>query len=662
MEADDLMAAIFPQLAACQENVAGPIEIPDHPIVAQTLDDCCTEAMDLESLIELVGNIRSGDVSVRCVDTVEPSVLSHEILNGRPYTFLDDAPLEERRTRAVAIRRGIPLEAHDLSELDPVIVAEVELEVEPSPRDAEELHDLLCALGIMRTASKFAAFAAALTAKHRLLEVTLADGTTAWCATERRQLLEAAFPTAGFSESWRVEQPTGQLERLDALRAIVAGHLDVSIPLTLEQLSFRTCIADRVALDGVLAQLEAKGQMLRVQDERYGAKRIVARIHARQRDRTRRSIKPVPIAAYLRFLVDYQHLGRSKLSGPGGLLSVIDQLQGIEAPAGAWEESILPARVAGYNAAMLDQLAANGEIGWARLSLRGDQDEERRSGSSPSRATPISLFRRSDVDWLIAATRGEGRAKPPVVGAAAEVWTALDSGGALFFSDLVERTHRMPIEVADALWDGVARGLLTADGFTAMRVLLSGRYRMSTSRTGRSTRAGRPALRRLQSSQGQGVPKVAPALAGGRWSLLAETDPGVFDRDELAESLATQLLERWGVVCWEIAQRERLGVPWREVLWALRRLEARGLVRGGRFIAGPVGEQFALEHVLVDLRRAADAEPMGFETRISAADPLNLTGILIPGPRVPAVRGHEIVLVDGVAPSAEGHPAGSAAS
>jgi ATP-dependent Lhr-like helicase len=664
MEADDLMAAIFPQLAACQENVAGPIQIPDHPIVAQTLDDCCTEAMDLEALIALVGGIRSGEVGVRCVDTVEPSVLTHEILNGRPYTFLDDAPLEERRTRAVAIRRGIPLEAHDLSELDPLIIAEVESEVTPSPRDAEEFHDLLLALGILRAEPRFSGFADLLATSNRVLQVMLEGGDIAWCATERRELVEAAFPTAKFSAPWRLVPAPAHLERLDAMRSVVAGHLDVAVPLTLDELAQRTCITDRVALEGVLAQLEARGQMLRVQGDRFGAKRIVARIHSRQRDRTRRSIEPVPIAAYLRFLVDYQHLGSSRLSGIGGLLAVIDQLQGLEAPAGAWEESILPARVAGYTTSMLDQLAANGEVGWARLTLRGDTDDEHRSGSTPSRATPIALFRRSDADWLLAAARGEGRAVWPNLGAAAQVCAELASSGALFFSDLVERTHRLPVELAEALWDGVARGVVTSDGFTAMRVLLSGRYRASASRGAssrgvRSARPGRPALRRLSGVPQPGAHKIMPALAGGRWSLVAEPDAGTFERDELAESVATQLLERWGVVCWEIAQRERLGISWREVLWALRRLEARGLVRGGRFIAGPVGEQFALENVGVALQRAARADVVGHELRLSAADPLNLTGILLPGPRVPAVRGRELLFVDGV-PRAD--QVGSAAS
>jgi ATP-dependent Lhr-like helicase len=662
MEADDLMAAIFPQLAACQENVAGPIEIPDHPIVAQTLDDCCTEAMDLEALIALVGDIRSGEVAVRCVDTVEPSVLTHEILNGRPYTFLDDAPLEERRTRAVALRRGIPLEAHDLSELDPMIIAEVESEVAPSPRDAEEFHDLLLALGILREDPSFSSFAALLASAHRVLGVTLEDGTLAWCATERRALVEAAFSGVEFSAPWRLDSASPAPERLDALRTLVAGHLDISIPLTLDELAHRTCITDRLALEGVLVQLEATGQMLRVQGDRYGAKRIVARIHSRQRDRTRRSIEPVSVATYCRFLVDYQHLGSSRLSGVGGLLAVVDQLQGLEAPAGAWEESILPARVAGYTTSMLDQLAANGEVGWARLTLRGESEQEHRAGTTPSKATPIAVFRRSDLDWLLAATRGEGSATSPTLGATAEVCAELDASGALFFSDLAERTHRLPLELADALWDGVARGLVTADGFSAMRVLLSGRYRTSSSRGGRSARPGRPALRRLTGAPAQGAQKIMPALAGGRWSLVVAPDAGTFDRDELAESVATQLLERWGVVCWEIVQRERLGIAWREVLWALRRLEARGLVRGGRFIAGPVGEQFALENVVVALQRTARDEAIGREVRLSAADPLNLTGILLPGPRVPAVRGRELVFVDGVPRANDREALGVAAS
>jgi ATP-dependent Lhr-like helicase len=500
----------------------------------------------------------------------------------------------------------------------------------------------------MRKQPDYAVFADALAAKGRLLSVKLDGSDVVWCATERREFVEAAFTEAEFSESWRLVPPQLQPERLDALRAIVAGHLDVAIPLMLEELSARACISDLVALEGVLSQLEAMGQMLRVQHNKYAAKRIVARIHSRQRDRSRSSVKAVSPATFLRFLFEYQHLGKARLGGLDGLLTVLDQLQGLEAPAGAWEESILPSRISAYSASLLDQLAQNGELGWARLSLRAESDEERRPGSTPSRSTPISLFRRSDAKWLLAAARGEARAVVPTLGAAAEVCAELASGGALFFADLADRTHRMPTEIAEALWTGVARGVITADGFSALRVLLAGRYRASSNRPSRTSRAGRPLLRRVAPASTPGMQRLAPTLAGGRWSLVNEPQSDAFERDELAESIASQMLERWGVLCWEIAQRERLGLPWREVLWALRRLEARGLVLGGRFIAGPVGEQFALPSVRDWLSRVADREPDGTEVRVSAADPINLTGILLPGPRIPAVRGRHIVFIDGV--------------
>ncbi len=646
MEADDLMAAIFPGLAACQENVTGPIEIPDHPIVRQTVDDCCTEAMDLAALTELVGRIRSGAVALHCVDTTQASVLSHEIVNGRPYTFLDDAPLEERRTRAVTLRRGIPLEAHDLSALDPLIVAEVAAEIAGDPRDPDELHDLLMGSVLLAPDGRWGALHARLVDQGRAMGLITAPGAPArWCATERRGLLEAAYPRAVFHPDYRLagDPPVAAEE---ALTAVVRGALELSAPRTAAELAHELQLGAG-ALAAALAALQGRGEILAVPGDAYGARRVLQRIHSRQRDRERRRYPAVSVRDLMRFLLDWQHVAPgSRRRGIDGLALVIDQLQGVEVAVGAWEEPVLAARLEHYRPQLLDELCANGAIAWGRLSLRADEEAPRRASATPSRATPVALVGREDLSWLVAAARGGALPARPAVGASAEVIEVLEHRGALFFSDLCEATGRLALEIADALWDGVARGLVTADGFTALRHLLAGRYRSAT-HTGH---APRRALRR------PGRSAVPPALAGGRWSLL-EVHGAEGDTEELAEAVAGQLLDRWGIVFRDLVRRESFALPWREVLFALRRLEARGQCRGGRFVAGPVGEQFALPEALAQLRAVASRPLDGTLVRLSAADPLNLTGPLLSGERVPAIAGHELVLVDGLPRAAEPGPA-----
>ena len=354
----------------------------------------------------------------------------------------------------------------------------------------------------------------------------------------------------------------------------------------------------------------------------------------------------------MRFLLEWQHVApRTRLAGLDGLAEAIGQLQGMEAPVAAWEESLLPGRVIGYQAALLDELCAHGEIAWGRPSLKATDPEKapRRASATPSRATPITIARRDDLAWLLAAARGETLPLGPDAGAAAEVLEALGDRGALFFADLCDATGRLPTEIAEALWEGVARGLITADGFRAVRALLNGRYRSVESRPDRGRPGGpgraRPGFARPRPrSAGAHVP---PALAGGRWSRLAAALPSDFVPDELAEAVAMQLLTRWGVVFRDLALRESLSISWRDVLWALRRLEARGIARGGRYVAGVSGEQYGLPEAVDQLRAIGRREHDATIVRIGAADPLNLTGILLPGPRIPAVRGHEIVLRDG---------------
>jgi ATP-dependent helicase Lhr and Lhr-like helicase len=607
MEADDLMAAVFPTLAACQENVApGPLEIPDQPLVRQTLEDCLHEAMDIDGLRELVAGIETGRIKVLVRDTTEPSVLAHEILNGQPYTYLDDAPLEERRSRQVRVPRGLPVDARDLARLDPEAIERVREQVRPDPRDADELHDLLMTLYVMRPEPQWLPWFDELSSLGRAGKVG-----AFWCATERRAAV--SHPDDGVTAE------------------MLRGHLDVRGPSTPAELAAATGMDVTMAL----VRLEEEGFALRGRftdpdgAEQWCARRVLTRIHAYTRQRQRREIEPVTARDFMRFLLRWQHVAPgTQREGSRGVLAVIEQLQGFELAAGAWERSVLPARVTGYRREWLDEVCLAGDVVWGRLSLRDSPLPS--SGLSPSRATPITLTIRDDLPWLLLAVRGAACPQPPGPGRTGEVIEALAERGALFQSDLVSLTRRLPTEIEDALWDGVARGMVTADGFRAVRSLFG--HRAAAAAPGRR-------LRRA----GSGV-----ARTGGRWSLLppalADCDP-----DELAEAVAEQLVVRWGVVFRDLLVRENLAVPWREVLWAFRRMEARGTVRGGRFVAGFSGEQFAHPDAVEALRLVRKAPLTGETIRLSAADPLNLTGIVLPGPRIPAIATNAVSYCDGAA-------------
>jgi ATP-dependent Lhr-like helicase len=642
MEADDLMAAVFPTLAACQENVApGPLEIPDHLLVRQTLTDCLRDAMDIDGLKDLVAGIESGRVSVVVRDTTEPSVLAHEILNGRPFTFLDDAPLEERRSRAVPLRRGLPVEPHELGELDPAAIEQVAEQVRPDPRDEHELHDLLLSLVAMRPAESFRPWFDVLVAGRRAAEIH-GPGGVIWSAAERLPAIRALFPDAGVPDGSgpnAAEQPDEET----AVAALLRGHLECRGPTTTADLAAAACLPESLIERG-LAAVEAEGLAIRGRftpaaraasgPEEYCSRRLLARIHVYTRQRHRREIEPVTAQDFMRFLLRWQHVtDGTRREGRHGVLAVIEQLQGFELATGAWEGSVLPARVEGYRREWLDELCMSGQACWGRLSVRDAEPDEapRRAGLTPSRATPITLALRDDLPWLLRAARGDVTPAEPGVGRTRDVLDALRQRGALFRADLATLTGRLPSEVDEALWDAVARGLVTADAFKAVRVLL----RRGSPERYAPTRGLRRGLR-------------ASTGASGRWSLLPEPAADA-DRDELAEAVAEQLAARWGVVFRDLMARESLAVPWRDVLWAFRRMEARGTMRGGRFVVGFSGEQYAHPDALEGLKAVRRQQRSGETARISAADPLNLTGIVLPGPRVPAVGSNAVTYVDGVA-------------
>ncbi len=660
MEADDLMAAVFPHQAACQENVSYPIEIPDHPLVRQTMHDCLTEGMDVDGLVDLVRGFEDGRVRTHFVDSHEASPLSHEILNGRPFTFLDDAPLEERRTRAVVLPRGLPVEARELGRLEPAAIDRVRDEVRPAPRDVEELHDALLGLVVSPPLTEQRVEFSELVARGRAVTLTSCVGPL-WCAIEHLRGLAAVYPDACFSPDRPLPEAIAALpERApdDLLRALVRGHLDVSGPIDAASLAARVGL-DPSEVEIALAALEAEGFALRgrfdprepaVADggaEQWCARRLLTRIHAYTRDRLRREIEPVSAQDLMRFLLRWQHVAPgTQCEGRGGVARVVEQLQGFEIAAGAWEESILAARVERYQASALDALCLSGEVMWGRLSPRAEVGTRSNEGvatrrdtgrSTPSRATPLALALRADWSWLLQAHRGDREVVDPMPGAAADILACLRGEGALFHPDLVAKLGRLPVEVEEGLWSLVAGGFVTADGFQAVRALLRARERWAR------TRARERARRGLRRGLGHG----AEGGAEGRWSLLAAAAP-VDDPDALAEALAEQLLTRWGVVFRDLVARETLAVPWREIVFAMRRLEARGLIRGGRFVSGFTGEQFALPDAVDGLRKVRRRERTGEIVRVSAVDPLNLVGILTPGARVPALRSNFVVYRDGL--------------
>jgi ATP-dependent Lhr-like helicase len=654
MEADDLMAAVFPTLAACQENVApGPLEIPDHVLVRQTLEDCLREAMDIDGLKELIGGIESGQVAVVVRDTTEPSVLAHEILNGRPFTYLDDAPLEERRSRAVSLPRGLPVAASELGRLDPAAIERVTAQVQPEPRDADELHDLLMTVIVLHPQADWQPLFDELAASQRAAAVQ-GPGTDLWCAVERRPAVEALFPDAAIVPDHPcpvtpAEAPDEDTAAADVLR----GHLDCRGPSTAADLAEASALSQSLVVRG-LARLEEEGFAIRGRftaagaAEEFCARRLLARIHSYTRQRLRAEIEAVTARDFMRFLLRWQHVEPgTRREGRFGVLAVVEQLQGFELAAGAWESAVLAARVEGYRREWLDELCLSGQVAWGRLSVRDSQPDPtpRRSGLTPSRATPITLTIRDDLPWLLRAARGELTPAVPGPGRTRDILDALAEHGAMFRPDLATVTGRLPAEVEEALWDGVARGLVTADGFRAVRSLLQRGAAAAALRPRRGLRRGLGAAGALGSA--------------GRWCLLP-TAAVEADRDELAEAVAEQLVARWGVIFRDLAKRENLAVGWRDILWALRRMEARGTIRGGRFVAGFSGEQFAHPDAIDVLRTVRRQRPTGQPVRLSAADPLNLTAVVLPGPRVPAIPTNTVTYVDGAVedPSAAAEAAG----
>ena len=640
MRSDDLLTAVFPLLTGCQENVSGPLPIPDHPIMKQTVIDCLYEAMDIDGLTAILRDIEAGTIRLHARDTTEPSPFAHEILNAKPYAYLDDAPLEERRTRAVSLRRTLPQSARDLGALDPEAIARVREEARPDPRDADELHDVLLGAVAVRPAEEWREWFDALVDAGRAATAR-GDHGELWFAAEHLPSIRALYPDATIVPDVRLpahmDAPTR--EREDAILAMARGHMEFAGPAEPARLAAHLGVGE-LEMKSAMARLEGEGVVLRgrftpdVDDEEFCDRRLLARIHRYTLDRLRSEIEPVSAQDFMRYLFARQHVGGARRAeGKRGLLDVVAQLQGFEIPAVAWERDVLPLRVASYNPQWLDDLSLAGEVVWSRLSLRKNGNGHTRT-AAPSRATPITLALRRDVPKLLDIVRGAQEPELPTTGAAGATYDALKQHGALFFDDLAAASRQLPAQLEEGLWDLVGRGLVTADGFSALRQIMT---------PGGSR--GRNARRHARYG---GIARPSRASAPqGRWSLLRRFgEPG--SPEDVAEAAAMQLLARYGVVFRDLIARETLAVPWRDVLRALRRQEARGIVRGGRFVSGFVGEQYAMPDAVDALRKVRREERRGEIVRLSAADPLNLAGIITPAPRVPALHTNAIVFRDAV--------------
>ncbi|MEB2360713.1 MAG: DEAD/DEAH box helicase [Bryobacterales bacterium] len=604
MRSDDLLASVFPDQVACAENLTGPIRIPDHPLVKETIDNCLHEAMDLDGLRHILEAIDSGAIRTVAVDNAQPSPLSHEILNANPYAFLDDAPLEERRARAVQLRSTLRSDfAGGAGVLDASAIEQVSKEAWPTVRDADELHDALLSLVVLPAEPGWQVFFEALSAEGRAI-VLRRGGKDFWIAAERLTSFEDPIAT-------------------------VRGWMESTGPVTAGELRDRLAFPP-AEIEQALATLEGEGQVLRGQfrpsEQSQGVewcnRRILARIHRYTIGRLRREIEPVPALDFHRFLLRWQHLAAgSQLHGADGTLHIVRQLQGYEIPAVAWEPQVLARRIARYGHEDLDRLCLSGEVMWGRLSPHSAFEDPEGRRVRPTRIAPITFFLRADADWLIADA---GPSEAAMLShAAQEVLNELKTQGASFFGDIVRVTKRLPSEVEDALWELVAAGLVTADGFENLRALIDPKRRRGEGR-GRSAR---------------------PRHAAGRWALLRR--PAASPEEERAAKFADQLLLRWGVLFRDLLARESLAPKWRELLPVLRKKEAQGELRGGRFVSGFTGEQFARPEAVELLRAVRRAGTHPEDTlAIPNADPLNLAGIILPGPRISALTSGSLRLAD----------------
>ena len=754
MRAEDLLGAVFPDQVMCQDNRAGPVTLPDHPLTRETMENCLREAMDVDGFKETLERLGRGEIATVAVETPAPSPMAHEILNANPYAFLDDAPLEERRARAVALRRTDPDLAQGIGALSPEALAEVKAQAWPDIRDADELHDLLLTIILLpvREAEPWQQYAQELMAARRVTvaEPTGDGGETGHVAARPEQghggpfyvaaerLAEAravlgefrmaphvAAPDMGNPDTGNPDTDNPDVEnaeadnpeatthtkrhsrgggnpggvglgtrtdtplpdpwtpasagmtvegpahapgpagiptqaapanaavppsRDEALQRTVQGWMEISGPITAEGLAARTGLpVEPVAR--ALTALEVSGVVLQGRFSpgagpdapvEWCERRLLSRIHRLTLGRLRREINPVSGADFIRFLLRWQHVQPgSQLHARDGIHQVIRQLQGMELPAPAWEQHVLPARIAAYDPSDLEHLCLAGVVTWGRLrrdtggpeddpavaklwdaaplALRPANGKARRT--TPTRSAPLAFVIREDLPHFLDPEALDWRGLQGLSAAARDVAAYLDTHGASFLADIARGTGHLTVRAERALWELVTRGQVTGDGIAGLRMLLT------------------PELKRKENRRG-GRKGVAQTMPVGRWSLWRKEDPGA--GEAVTETLARQLLQRYGVVFRELLARETRCPPWRLLLQAYRRMEARGEIRGGRFVNGFVGEQYALPDAVESMRTVRRLPPDKEPVIVSCTDPLNLVGILTPGPRVP-VQSHQFI-------------------
>ena len=697
-DAEDLMAVVFPDQLACQDNLTGEREIPRHPLVEQTVDDCLNDLMDIAGLEEVLRAYEDGRIRFHCRDLGGPSPLAQEILNARPYAFLDDAPAEERRTNAVIARRFLdPADAADLARLSPEAIARVCNEAWPAFTNPDELHDALMLTGVMTEGEINGANPAAADGRAWLTGLT-EDGRatvlrtekqTLWTCAERLPQVEAvytndadatpasstatpasstatpapstatpappsAFPAQAGIQSDNMPPETAlnsaNWTKESGLVELIRARLECSGPVTEAGLA-ELFEASATEVSVALLALQNEGYAMQgyfspeATETEWCERGLLARMHRYTIRSLREEIQPVAVAGYMRFLFSWHGMGDIRPEGDGALLAALEKLEGYAIPAAAWEKDILPARLNEYSSAALDRLCSSGRIVWTRLPFaryRPNREEASAGKAVLLRNTPITLLAREHLGlWrdLLPEDTAEDR---KLSSAAGKTLDALRRRGASFFMDLVQNTGLLRTQVETALAELAACGAVTSDSYAGLRALITPESRRPGYGQGR---------RRRRASIMNSVD------AAGRWSAIGPApenpDPPVrnawpgTDENTLTAVVDT-LLKRYGVLFRKVLEREPDLPPWRELLYVCRRMEARGEIRGGYFVEGCSGEQFARPEAIALLRKQKNATQELPPAVISATDPLNLVGVILPGERVPALHTNRILFRNGL--------------
>ena len=667
-DAEDLIAVIFPDQLACLENIAGNREIPEHPLVEQTLSDCLNDTMDINALEQLLEKLHSGEIKLVCCNLTTPSPLAQEVINANPYAFLDDAPAEERRTLAIQQRRYIdPASAAELGTLDPAAIRRVKSEAWPDPVIADELHDAMVLMAFMTEAEAAAGpvqnddktdlvsadwshLFESLIEQQRVTLLTLPHGVKVWVSAERLALFMYLYPDASGSPEINslpaeIDLTDEQTDSQKVLTEIIRSRLESLGPVTAESLAKPLALTG-TQIDQCLLALEQEGFVIRgqfsqQQQVEWCERRLLARIHRYTVKRLRSEIEAVSPADFMRFLFSWQRV-TDRGEGIEALSDIIDQLEGFAIPAKLWEQSILPARLDTYMTSWLDTLCITGRINWLRKTLSDskiDNKDKTRASTTVSN-TPICLINRQFVQvWKQFYKEKNGQSNK-LSASAIKIKQQLERHGASFFEDLLHSTGLLRTQLESGLAELVNQSLITSDSFAGLRALLLPASKKSSSRQ-------KSRLKRALSSGFENA---------GRWSLLkmpVQTNQtnNVLHSDSYwidIEYIANSLLKRYGVIFRKLLERESALPPWRDLLYVLRRMEARGEIRGGRFVDGFSGEQFALPEAVKLIRQVKKEETNEDLVAISASDPLNLTGLITPGQKIHAKTTNRILYRNGI--------------